>query len=328
MTLNATPLWLQGSSGHTADMYRRWLDWQTNLKSGIFSSGDFAVSQHGTPNMSVDVAPGMALVRGTEDATYQGMYLVDGQSVQTVTITAAHATLNRIDLLGIRIRDNAYSTGPNNDATIISVDGTPASSPVAPSAPPNFFILATVAVNAAVTSVVTANITNVRTTTAGQGYAGLRGAFRRTPSASRPTTNLQAYQDVIIEDNTSRAYIYDGSTWQCLGYIGGTGIWNDVSSGIGFQNSWVNYDTNQTQAAYRRIGDNVEIRGFVKNGTATAAIFTLPTGYRPTKNHVFSIDKDTAAHGRLDVLSDGTVKQPVGVTNAYVSLDGIRFSVS
>lgn len=220
MTLNTTPLWLQGSSSHTANMYRRWLDWMTNQKSGIFALGDFAVSQHSPANMTVDVAPGLALVRGTEDATYQGMYLVDGQSVENVSVSAAHATLNRIDLIGIRIRDNAYSTGPSNDATIISVTGTPASSPSAPTAPPNFFLLATVSVAAAATTVVTANITNLRTTTTGQGYAGLRGAYRRCVAAARPSTNLQDYADFIIESDTGRQFVYDGTRYVPTGPTG------------------------------------------------------------------------------------------------------------
>lgn len=218
MTVNATPLWMQGLSTHSANMYRRFLDGISNLKSGIFTSGDFAVTQNGTPNMTVNVAPGMAFVRGTEDATYQGMYWVENQATQNVSISAAHATLNRIDLLVLRIRDNAYSTGPSNDATAFVVTGTPASSPSAPAAPPNSFVLAQITVGAAVTSIVTANIANQRTTTAGQGFASLRGAFRRCASGSRPSTNLQSYQDFIMEDDTGRMYFWNGTFWAPFGH--------------------------------------------------------------------------------------------------------------
>lgn len=227
MTLNATPLWMQGLSTHTANMYRRMLDDLSGMKPGIFQSGDFQVTQNGSPNMTVNVSTGTALVRGTEDASFQGMYWVENEATQNVSITAAHATLNRIDLVVIRIRDNAYSTGPSNDATIYVVDGTPASSPSAPSAPPNSLILAQVAVDAAVTQILTADITNVRTTTTGQGYAGLKGAFRRATSSNRPSTNLQAYQDFIVEDDTKRPYYHNGTNWIPFGAYGVT---NTLSS--------------------------------------------------------------------------------------------------
>lgn len=232
MTLNSTPLWMQGLSTHTANMYRRWLDGLANLKSGIFTSGDFTVTQNGTPNMSVNVATGMAFVRGTEDATNQGMYWVENEASQNVSIGAAHATLNRIDLVVIRIRDNAYSTGPSNDATIFVVAGTPASSPSAPSAPPNSFILAEVTVGAAVTSIVTANIANKRTTSLGQGFASLRGAFRRCAAATKPNVSLQPFQDFIIEDDGLRLDYWNGSVWKAFtgAYTSSVGTYNTTTS--------------------------------------------------------------------------------------------------
>lgn len=50
---------------------------------------------------------------------------------------------------------------------------------------------------------------------------------------------------------------------------------------VSFQNSWVNYGSGTQEVEYRKIGDVVHLRGKMKDGTVTAAAFTMPAGYRP-----------------------------------------------
>lgn len=91
-----------------------------------------------------------------------------------------------------------------------------------------------------------------------------------------------------------------------------------------FENSWVNYGSGFEEAAYRKIGDRVQLRGLVKSGTVGAAIFTLPVGFRPAGQNIFAIQANEIGK-RLDVSSIGGVSVVASATNGYVSLSGVTF---
>jgi len=103
------------------------------------------------------------------------------------------------------------------------------------------------------------------------------------------------------------------------------GTW--VSPTLG--NSWVDFGGTYAVAAYRKMsGGIVTLRGTVKSGTVAAAIFTLPTDYRPLAQESFSCASDTAT-ARVEVTAAGVVSvanYAAGGSNASVSLSGIRFS--
>jgi hypothetical protein len=88
-------------------------------------------------------------------------------------------------------------------------------------------------------------------------------------------------------------------------------------------NSWANYSPgsggNWEQAGYWKDASGVvHIRGFVKSGTINTAVFTLPTGYRPTQDiHLATISND--ALGKLQVLSNGNVMAAAG-SNVWFSI--------
>lgn len=90
-------------------------------------------------------------------------------------------------------------------------------------------------------------------------------------------------------------------------------------------NSWVNYDTATYNAAgyYRDNAGLIRLRGLVKSGVVGSPILTLPTGYRPAKEEIFSVVSNNA-FGRVDVFVNGDVTLLVG-SNAFASLDGISF---
>lgn len=130
---------------------------------GVARGADFAVTQNGTPNMSVNVGAGGAFIRGTQNAN-QGAYHVWNDGTVNLSITAADATNGRRDLVIAQVRDAFYS-GATNDARITVVTGTPAASPVDPSLAsfPNALVLARITVAAGDTAINTADITDLRT---------------------------------------------------------------------------------------------------------------------------------------------------------------------
>ena len=96
------------------------------------------------------------------------------------------------------------------------------------------------------------------------------------------------------------------------------------------QNSWVNYPSNTgpnySQAGYFKDSNGiVHLRGLVRFGTAGAAIFTLPAGYRPGGRSMFpSFTASPDTYGGVDVATSGQVTNRSGL-NGYVSLSGIQF---
>lgn len=163
MTVQTVPYALQNAS-HSAAVFRQATS-APFQSAGILGVGELAVSQQGTPNMSVILGAGRAMVAGSQVTppsglafTTQAMYNVLNDGSITLTVTTANATNPRIDAVYVGVQDAFYS-GSNNQAVAGVVAGTPAPSPVAPSIPVNSYLIGYIAVGAGVTSIVTANIT-------------------------------------------------------------------------------------------------------------------------------------------------------------------------
>lgn len=158
MGLRTPASWIQGGS-HTAENDR--LTERAEIAAaGTVGTNDLAVSAHSTPNMSVDVAAGAAYVKGSITAT-QGYYKAVSDASVNVAVSAADATNPRIDIVCLTVRDAQYA-GANNDIILQVVAGTPAGTPVAPSAPANSYVLAQISVAALATSITNGNITDKR----------------------------------------------------------------------------------------------------------------------------------------------------------------------
>jgi len=167
------PGFLQNAGAtHTAEQMRNWLSLAfagnvsgTSLiaQGGVHGAlgNKLSVTQAGSPNMTVIVKSGGAMIPGTEGSK-QAMYAVLNDADNTVNIAAADPTLPRIDIIVYKVQDQAYSGGTNT-SSIVAVTGTPAASPSPPAAPANSITLAQVAVAANATSIVNANITDKRT---------------------------------------------------------------------------------------------------------------------------------------------------------------------
>lgn len=130
------------------EMARNW------LATGVLDTryNELAVSQHSPAAMSVDVATGQAWIEGT---------FFWNDAVVTLPITANASGNPRIDLVVVRINLAA------NTWELAVLPGTPAGSPVAPTPTQNTSLweeeLFTVAVANGAVSIVTANLTDVRT---------------------------------------------------------------------------------------------------------------------------------------------------------------------
>jgi hypothetical protein len=92
-------------------------------------------------------------------------------------------------------------------------------------------------------------------------------------------------------------------------------------------NAWTNLGGGFNTTEYYIDKESVvHLKGIVKNGTIGTVIFSLPVGYRPTAQYVFTVISGTG-FGRVDVASNGDVIVGSG-NNSGVSLDGISFRVN
>jgi hypothetical protein len=169
-----------------------------------------AVTQNGTPNMSVNVGSGITTVRGTESNT-QGSYYCFNNATVNLAIGASDPSLNRIDIVVAKVQDAFYSGGTNAWSLAV-VAGTPAASPSAPTAPNNALILAQVAINAGVSSITNANITDKRT------FMSAVGGTYLMSSTNRPSGSGLAYEGLLgYELDTDRVMKYNGTNWHNVG---------------------------------------------------------------------------------------------------------------
>lgn len=170
---------------------------------GIVAPGDLAVTQNGTPNMSVNVAAGKAFVDGTENAN-QGAYLCANDATVNLAIAASNPTNPRKDLVVAKVQDAEWS-GATNSWSLAVVTGTAAAVPAEPAVPANAIVVALVDVAANATSITNANITDRR-----RRSSALGGTVVCTTTTRPPAPYLG---QTIFETDRSRLSYWDGSLW-------------------------------------------------------------------------------------------------------------------
>lgn len=90
-------------------------------------------------------------------------------------------------------------------------------------------------------------------------------------------------------------------------------------------NSWVNYGgAYETPGYYKDNFGIVHLRGLVKSGTLSVAIFQLPAGYRPLKAQMFAVISNLN-FGLIQINANGDVVPFAPATNAHVCFDGVSF---
>jgi hypothetical protein len=208
MVLRTPPSWQQNAS-HPAENDRLTTQglWRT---TGILGSTDLAVTQNGTPNMSVNVAIGWAAIVG-DYATNMGAYVAYNDAVQNLTITTASGSNPRIDRIVMTVSDSYY-TGTLNQVAFQVLAGTPAASPTAPAIPTNSISLATILVGTSVTSILTANITDTRTlsSTSFVTPTGVQALSSKTliSPEERTTVSATAATGTINYDASTQGVLY------------------------------------------------------------------------------------------------------------------------
>lgn len=95
---------------------------------------------------------------------------------------------------------------------------------------------------------------------------------------------------------------------------------------VTYQNGWADYGLGFQVAQYRKVGDEVQLRGLIKGPALNQVIFTLPTGFRPPAPVIWGV-AGTDAFAELRLAADGTLQATVG-SAAWITLDSLRFSVS
>jgi hypothetical protein len=179
-------------------------------RAGVLpGTGGLAVSVVGT---AITVGSGVAWVYQSG----QGMYAVPLTSGASLTMNAAHATLARIDLVYLRVWDNAVDASGLNKADAVYLAGTAASSPVAPTpAGTQIYIqLATISVPASGGGAASVSQTVMPKTVAPGGIL---------PSSAAPTS---PYTGQYYDDGTNLLR-YNGSTWDT--YVKTPGAWTSYT---------------------------------------------------------------------------------------------------
>jgi hypothetical protein len=199
---------------------------------GVCGGAELKVTANGTPNMTVHVASGGALIMGTENAN-QGVYSVYNDNDVVLTVVTADPTNPRIDLVVARVKDAFYS-GATNAWDLEIVKGTAAVSPSPPALPNNSYQLASLAVAAGTTTITNGNITDSRAqatatgaiTVLNQPVVGIKIAYGSTTGTTNGSgdlaivTGLTTVYGVVVYngDGTARSNI----TWGRASAIGGS----------------------------------------------------------------------------------------------------------
>lgn len=220
MALHTPPSWLQNAS-HPAENDRLTSQalWAT---TGIISPTSMAVTANSPTAMNVFVAAGWAAVVG-DIQPGMGAYIFYNDAPVLLTITTANATEPRIDLIVATVNDSFYS-GSTNNVVFQVIAGTPASSPVVPATPQNSIALASVYVGAAVLSITSGNITDLRVSvttnlpigditgvTAGTGLTGGGTSGAVTLAIDSTVATLTGSQTLTNKDLTAGTNTFPSS---------------------------------------------------------------------------------------------------------------------
>jgi hypothetical protein len=279
------------------------------IVSGDIITGLNAVQRAAGVNMSVDIQVGDAFVRRS-DGSYA--HPVFNDAVYNQVISAADGSNPRRDIVVIYVDygqtpSTAVSNNTNGVVKIKVVNGTPAGSPVDPSAPTiqasvgagnPYSILARVRVPAGQTSISNTLIDDLRTMI--------------TNNAT--TINTAAIQDSAV--TTAKI----GAAQVTAAKIEAQQAWVAPT----LLNSWVNYGAPASTAGYMKDSLGfVHLKGLIKTGTPGTVAWTLPAGYRPAQTlRIATIA--AGSFGAINVQTTGDVTIDIG-SSTFTGLDGATF---
>jgi hypothetical protein len=312
MTEINPPGFMQNRTDHTAAIDRGTFT-GTIAESCVVGATDFLVTQRAAgANMSVDVTNGgQCYIDGTESAT-QGTYSCLGDSTSVnLAISASSPTLPRIDIVVAKVQDAFYS-GATNAWSLAVVTGTPAASPVPPTAPVNSLTLAQIAVAANATTVVNANITDKRKL----AHGALQGGYVTCTSTTRPSNPWGGL--LIRESDTGLIWQYDGTAWRKIPWAVSSGyLLTQMQSAIAttanltlsttvtdVTGATLTLTTTKANALYEAFGQ-VQLRTSVADAGSTARGWTYLDGAALTPHS--ELGMDSVGRATITHVATGTV---------------------
>ncbi|MCX3061873.1 hypothetical protein [Streptomyces beihaiensis] len=278
-----------------------------SVRSGILPgsyNGQFRVSgfwMTGESAMVGRVAEGRAVIQG---AISQGAYPLAMPVYTDLTFADGDAQYGRIDLVVLRVYDNAYDSSGKTEATVEIVQGTPAAAPTAPAAPALSLPLYEVSVPAG-TSAGTGGIawqagalTDLRATTVAAG--GILPAYGDTGNGAYPGQ---------YRDNQGVLERWDGSAWQpyqppvevtttSTGLVAATG-WSVVSFAGRQSHGLGSFSASVTRTGATLTVDSTGNLGDVQ-------LCTLPSGWAPSLG-LEAVAADGWGSGDAYIGTDGTI---------------------
>jgi hypothetical protein len=207
---------------HPARLFRRAFGGIVGEGVAVYNNnGDLKVTAVGG-NMQVSISSGAVWIKGT-DITDQGNYFCYNGAAVVLTLNNSDPTNDRIDLIVAHVKDN--TEGQAGDTWVLEkVTGTPSGSPSPPAKPASSYVLAQVRVNAGVSSVSNANITDKRKVV---GLVVSSGLPTVRVNKSGSPQNLPDSSDTAITWDTVE---YD---WTTPFYSGGSPNRLTVPAGLG-----------------------------------------------------------------------------------------------
>ena len=269
----------------------------------------------GTPATTVTVTsttwtcqPFSGLLDG-QTAVEAGPYAFAFDAVATGAVTAASASIARVDIISVQVDDPSESDGSTVPAvTRKYLAGTVAST--APATPARSIVIARI--NVPISGGGSPTVTWVALPVVAAGGVPLF----ETVAQMNSTGDVNGELGVVLADY---------SVWQRRFGVG----WVVQIEDTGWRTptlagAWANVGGSQS-ARYRRKNGLVQIEGLVAGGATGSTIFTLPAGFRPSAPSYYLVMANNGA-AQLRVQSDGTVSHiawVAGGTNALLSLSDI-----
>ena len=272
-------------------------------QNGVVGTSDMQVTAPSS-GLSVNIATGQAWVQGTQ-SPFQGSYYVYNDATYSLPIGAANASNPRIDLIGIQIIDAAYGGGTSSTA-FVDIQGVPAPTPSAPSAPANFLTLAQVTVPAGATSIISGDIADKRfqflTSLASGVYQPILRVQQNAPQPIANATVTPLGNVTVQEDNYSGYNAASGSytvptagLYLCVAQV----EWNN--NNLAYYQTAFNYNAAQAMATGIGINPSASSAGalmvlntqFIRANTGDTL---TPTIYQNAGGSVYTVAGNTFCH--------------------------------
>lgn len=188
-----------GKSYYPVDMMQRENDW---ISPGVLSTLDLVTTQTGTPSMAVTVT-GSAQGQTGGNAWLPKGYRVYNDAVATIAVSAADSTNPRIDLLVACVDTTTNPYTPS----IKVIKGTAAASPVVPGITAGLvaLVLCKIAVATGATTIVNANLTDLRVVTSLVGVASEVDLAIHQEDTANPHSTTASQVGLGSVNNTSDA---------------------------------------------------------------------------------------------------------------------------